>query len=112
MNYGWVWGPDNPRLEKVASLEMRLSGADEAQLGPLLEGWLAGLSFDPDGGHYFRGGWSVKTVTREQGSVSLLFTSGGQDVADSLEHAVDTFYEQVLEPLSAGAVEWTELPLH
>ena len=111
MNYGWVWGPDNPRLEKVASLEMRLSGSDESQLEPLLAGWLAGLSFDPDGGHYFWGGWSVEVVARGGGSASMVFTSGGQDVAESLEHGVDTFFEQVLEPLSAGSVEWTELPL-
>lgn len=111
MNYGWVWGPGNPLLEKTASLEMNLSGADELLLKPLLDGWLAGLSLDPDSGHYFWGGWSVEVVARGGGSASLVFTSGGQDVAESLEHGVDTFHDQVLEPLSAGSVEWTELPL-
>ncbi len=111
MNHSWVWGPDNPLLEKAASLEMELSGADESQLGPLLDGWLAGLSLDPDTGHYFWGGWSVEVVARGGGSASMVFTSGGQDVAESLEHGVDTFFEQVLEPLSMGRVEWTELPL-
>ena len=112
MNYGWVWGPGNPMLDKAASLDMKLSGADEAQLEPLLDAWLAGLSLDPGSGHYFWGGWSVEVVARGGGSASLVFTSGGQDVAESLEHGVDTFHDQVLEPLSAGSVEWTELPLH
>lgn len=112
MNYGWVWGPDNPVLDKAASLEMHLSGADESPFQLLLDGWLKGLSFDADSGHHFQGGWSVQIVARGPGSASMVFTSGGQDVAESLEYAVDTFHEQVLEPLSAGSVKWTELPLH
>lgn len=99
-------------LKKVASLEMHLCGADESQLGPLLDAWLAGLSFDPGTGHYIWGGFSVKYVARGGASVALVFTSGGQDMADSLERGVDTVYEQVHERLSAGTVAWTELPLH
>lgn len=112
MNHDWVWGPDNPVLDKAASLEMRLSGADETQLEPLLDGWLRGLGFDAESGHYFQGGWSVEIAACSGGSASMVFTSGGQDVAESLEYAVDTFHEQVLQPLTAGTVEWTELPLH
>lgn len=112
MNYDWVWGPDNPVLDKAASLSVTLRDADPDQFEVLLAAWLDGLSNGAENGQYFRGGWSVQIITHDGGSADLVFTSGGQDVADSLGHGVDTFYEQVLQPLSTVSVVWTELPLH
>ncbi len=112
MNYNWVWGPDNPVLDKAASLSMTLRDADPGHLAALLTTWLDGLSFSPESDHYFWGGWSVRIVDHHGGSAELVFTSGGQDVAESLGDGVDSFYEQVLHPLSTASVVWTELPLN
>ena len=111
MNFGWVWGPDNPRLDKVASLAMNLRGADPEQLDLLLDGWLDGLEYDVERGRYFQGGFSVDVQGRGNGTAGIVFTSGGQDVADSLGDAVDMFCDSVLERLDTAEVTWTELPL-
>lgn len=115
MNHDWVWGPDNPRLEKAARLSVQIHGASPAPLGELLQRWLDTLTRDAGGG-WFRGGWAVDVVSHQGGSAELVLSSGGQDVADSLQDAADSFHEQVLEPLELdplmpGTVTWTELPL-
>ncbi|MDD0858603.1 hypothetical protein NHF46_14255 [Arthrobacter alpinus] len=104
-------GPDNPYLDKVASLAMNLRGADPEKLEALLERWLAGLEYDAEHGHYFHGGFSVEVQDRGNGTAQIVFTSGGQDVAESLGYAVDEFYEQVLQHLTTASVTWTEQPL-
>lgn len=111
MNYGWVWGPENPRLDKVARLGLTLRGAGPEQLDLLLDGWLDGLEYDVEHGTYFQGGFSVEVQSRGNGRVDIEFTSGGQDVAESLGYAVDEFCDSVLEQLDAVEVTWTELPL-
>lgn len=111
MNFGWVWGPDNPRLDKVARLALNLRGADQAKLDDLLDGWLEGLEHDAESGHYFQGGFSVEVLSRSIGTADIVFASGGEDVADSLGYAVDGFYEKVLQHLTGAMATWTELPL-
>ena len=111
MNFGWVWGPDNPDLAKVARLAMKLRGAEPDKLEALLNSWLAGLNYDAERGHYFQGGFSVEVQSRGNGTAEIVFVSGGQDVADSLGYAVDEFYEQVLQYLTTASVTWTERPL-
>ena len=111
MNFAWVWGPDNPTLDKVARLAMNLRGADPDKLETLLERWLDGLGYDAERGHYFQGGFSVEVQARGNGTADIVFVSGGQDVAESLGDAVDEFYEQVLQHLTTASVTWTEQPL-
>lgn len=114
MNYSWIWGPDNPLLEKTASLSLQIQDANPERLADLLQQWLATLTHSANG--WFQGGWAVDVVSHERGSAELIFSSGGQDVADSLQDGVDLFHDQVLapldlDPLTAGTVCWTELPL-
>lgn len=111
MNFGWVWGPDNPRLEKKASLALELRGADPAQLNDLLDSWLEELIHDQNSGFYYEGGFSVEIRSRGEGSADIIFASGGQDVADSLSDVVDSFHDGVLEQLDTAEVTWTELAL-
>ncbi|MEV8144251.1 hypothetical protein [Specibacter sp. NPDC078709] len=113
MNYSWVWAPENPELIKVARLVMSLELAPQEQdeLEPLLEKWLDGLNRDFATNHWYSGGCGFQLLAREEDSVQILFSSGGQDVADSLQAGVDTFYDQVLKPLHTARVTWTELPL-
>lgn len=112
MNHDWVWGPDNPTLDKAASLAVEIRDADPDHLEALLRNWLGGLNHDPGQDGHYRGGYGVRILSRGSGSAHLVFTSGGQDVAESLGDGVDTFCEQVLQPLSTVSVVWTELPLH
>ncbi|WP_157884101.1 hypothetical protein [Arthrobacter alpinus] len=114
MNYNWIWGPENPLLDKTAKLCLQIHDVNPDRFGDLLRQWLATLTCDEGG--WFRGGWAVDVVAHERGSAELLFSSGGQDVADSLQDGVDSFHDQVLAPLSPdpltpGTVSWTELPL-
>lgn len=44
-------------------------------------------------------------------NADMIFTSRGQNDADSLGHAVDEFHGSILEPLDTAEVTWTELPL-
>ncbi|ALE06463.1 hypothetical protein AL755_15000 [Arthrobacter sp. ERGS1:01] len=112
MNYSWVWGPDNRDLDKTASLAMTLRDAPPGQFAPLLRDWLGSLqSDDATSGNYYEGGYGVWILDRDDRGARIIFTSGGQDVADSLGYGVEKFYEQVLQPLTEGAVTWTELPL-
>ncbi|MBP2414076.1 hypothetical protein JOF48_002875 [Arthrobacter stackebrandtii] len=111
MNFGWVWGPDNPLLDKVARLALNLRGADPEALDALLGSWLAGLDNDGERGRYFQGGFGVEVLSQGSGAADIVFSSGGQDVADSLGYAVDSFCDDVLRHLTAGTATWTELPL-
>ncbi|MGA7203062.1 MAG: hypothetical protein WBX27_00365 [Specibacter sp.] len=111
MNHGWVWGPSNPYLDKSASLLMTLRGAPAEQFQPLLRSWLGGLTRDDQSGRYGWGGYSVHILAQEEGSADIVFTSGGQDVAESLGDAVEEFHLKVLQSLSSASVTWTELPL-
>lgn len=111
MNYPWVWGPENRELDKSATLAMKLRGADPQQLDELLDTWLADFSFDAASGCHYQGGFSVDIQARGPGTMDALFSSGGQDVAESLGWAVDDFHDQVLKLLDTADVAWTELPL-
>jgi hypothetical protein len=111
MNFGWVWGPDNQFLDKSASLVMTLRDAPAEQFQSLLRSWLGGLTQDEESGRYGWGGYAVHILAQDGGSADIVFTSGGQDVADSLGDAVEEFYRVVLRPLTTASVTWTELPL-
>jgi len=77
-----------------------------------LRDWLCRLQSDDDGpGSYYEGGYAVRILAQDAGSVRIIFTSGGQDVAESLGYGVKKFHEQVLQPLTTASVSWTELPL-
>ncbi|MGB3302161.1 hypothetical protein [Gordonia sp. (in: high G+C Gram-positive bacteria)] len=111
MNMDWIWGPDNPGLRKKASLAMMLRGADPAQLDALLNDWLASLSREEGSNVFSGGGCSVELLAAGDGGADMVFSSGGQDVAESLGYVVDCFYEKVLVSLDTAEVTWTELPL-
>lgn len=113
MNYSWVWGPENLELSKVARLVMRLelTPAKQEELEPLLEKWLGSLNTGTASNHWFSGGCAFDMLARGENSIKIMFSSGGQDAADSLQTGVDTFYDQVLKPLRTAKVTWTELPL-
>lgn len=113
LNYSWVWGPDNPELSKVARLAIIVESAPQEQAGleSLLETWLTGLSKDSQSNRWYLGGCGIEVLARGARSVQIEFSSGGQDVAESLQAGVDTFSDQVLEPLRTAKVTWTELPL-
>ena len=113
MNYEWVWGPDNPELSKVARLVMslELAAQEQEELESRLESWLTRLSKDSGSNRWYSGGCGIQVLARGAGSARIEFSSGGQDVAESLQAGVDVFYDQVLEPLRTAKVTWTELPL-
>ena len=111
MNYDWVWGPDNRDLDKAATLALTLRGAGPEQLDELLDTWLEALSFDRESGCHYQGGFSVEIQARGPGTLDALFSSGGQDVAESLLWAVDEFHLQVASRLDTADVVWTEIPL-
>jgi hypothetical protein len=111
MNHDWVWGPANRDLDKSASLLMRLREAPPGQFQALLREWLGHLTWDARSGRYGWGGYVVQILAQDGGNADIVFTSSGQDVAESLGDAVEQFYRLVLQPLTTASVTWTELPL-
>lgn len=111
MNYDWVWGPNNRKLAKVATLQLVLSNFDPDQFYPLLSQWLQGLTAAEEPDTYYQGGFSVVVAQSHSQLCVVNISSGGQDVSDSLGYGAESIHDSVLSKLDEVHVEWNELPL-
>lgn len=112
MNMDWVWSSEHNRgLRKKATVRVTVSTPDTAQFQDLFQTWAAHLHGPSDDMTWVHGGWFCQRESIDQDRVVLLFGSGGQDVAESLDYGIQWFSGAVLGGLREATVTWEELPL-
>ncbi|MCT1414662.1 hypothetical protein [Corynebacterium sanguinis] len=99
IDHDWLAPDDSP-----ATVRLTVTGAHARQA--VLD-WLDDLPADPLGTRG-RGGWMVQEVTSAPEEVVLGITSGGQDVAESLEAGTAEAFE-VLDALGCE-LRWEQRP--
>lgn len=112
MNMDWVWSTThNPELLKRATVRATVTAPDRGELRSLFDEWARHLR-GPSGDEIFvHGGWFCQREQPGSASLVLLFGSGGQDVAESLDYGIQWFSGAVLGAIPSAAVTWQELPL-
>lgn len=104
----WVWGARNRRLRGVATVRATVSNPNPGVATRRVEDWLATIE-NGEGDHRWGGGWSVSVHSRAATEVELDLTSGGEDVADSLQYAVDELQDAVLD--DDTTIDWQPQPI-
>ena len=111
MNMDWVWSRKrNRRRHKTATVRVTVNAADPLELKQHFTDWAAHLHGPDSNGVFVHGGWSCQLERIDGGTLVLRFSSGGEDVADSLDYGIQWFSGAVLEPIPTSTVVWEELP--
>ena len=112
MDMDWVWSrKHNPGLRKQATVLATVKSSDPERLARLFAAWTKHLHEPNSDGVFVQGGWFCEVKQAEAGLLVLLFGSGGQDVAESLDYGVQWFSGAVLGAIPGATVTWQELPL-
>ncbi|WP_027080214.1 hypothetical protein [Luteimonas mephitis] len=112
MNMDWVWSTENNRgLTKQATVLATVSTSAMDQLKGRFDAWTEYLHGPDDEDRFVHGGWFCQRVQVDAGQLVLLFGSGGQDVAESLDYGIQWFSGAVLGAIPDTTVVWQELPL-
>ncbi|GEM_PF-4712729 len=108
----WVWSTENNRgLTKQATVLATVSTSAMEQLKDRFDAWTGYLHGPDDEDRFVHGGWFCQRVQVDAGQMVLLFGSGGQDVAESLDYGIQWFSGAVLGAIPDTTVVWQELPL-
>lgn len=111
MNMDWVWSrKHNRRLRKTATVRATVTAEDPLELQQRFNDWSAHLRGPDSDGVFVHGGWSCQLERFGGDTLVLRFSSGGEDVADSLDDGIQWFSGAVLEPIPTSTVVWEELP--
>lgn len=108
VDYDWLWTRPPHNDGTPATLRLRVTDGKCTSARERVDAWLAEIA-DPDGFHG-SGGWAVSEVAAEDtGSVILLITSGGEDVADGIQDGSEEAFEHLGRGTDLG-LAWTQLP--
>lgn len=112
MDMDWVWSSRHNRgLRKRATVRATITAPDPEQLLRRFDAWAAHLHGPDAEDTLVHGGWFCQRERRDGGTLVLLFGSGGQDVAESLDYGIQWFSGAVLGAIPAATAHWQELPL-
>lgn len=113
MNMDWVWSRKyNRRLQKTATVRGTVIAEDPLELKQRFSDWSAHLRGPDSDGVFVQPGWSCQLERFDGNTLVLCFSSGGEDVADSLNYGIQWFSGAVLQAIPSSTVTWGELPLH
>lgn len=111
MTMDWVWSDVHNRgLRKQATVRATVTAPDHEGLLRRFDAWTTQLHGPSDDDTFVSGGWFCQRESVD-GALVLLFGSGGQDVAESLDYGIQRFSGAVLKDIPDATVTWTELPL-
>lgn len=112
MDMDWVWSSKHNRgLRKQATVLATVTAPNAEELHRRFAAWTEYLHGPSADGVFVHGGWFCQVKTAEDNSLVLLFGSGGQDVAESLDYGIQWFSGAVLGALPDATASWQELPL-
>lgn len=113
MNVKWVWSRQHTRgRRRTATVRATVVAEDPSELRQRLKDWVAHLHGPDNNDIFVHGGCFCQRERMNGGTLVLLFSSGGEDVADSLDYGIQWFSGAVLKPIPSSTVTWEELPLH
>lgn len=112
MNMDWVWSSTHNRgLRKRATVRAMVNADEVETLHSEFAAWVKHLHGPSDDGTWVHGGWFCQRVHEGPAGLELVFGSGWQDVAKSLDYGIQWFSGAVLGAVPSAAVTWEELPL-